>query len=189
MEADPIGPNSAGLYQFHEPAGSCAVATPAGTTAVGLPWYWPDCRDTDKALVHIVSNGPLRVIRRGGTFNLLGAHMSGLPLNKQVLGLGARFVREVHTAPLYKMIYLPTPAPHRPGIIRVGVGGTSIAAEEWRFPKAALGEFLSTIQQPLGLSQVELSDGRKVHGFVCEAHAAEGAQDISASGGWRGYLS
>lgn len=69
----------------------------------------------------------------------------------------------------------------------MGAEGTSIAAEEWRFPKASLGEFLSTIQQPLGLGQLELSDARKVHGFLCEA-AAGGAEDISACGGWRGYL-
>ena len=115
--------------------------------------------------------------------------MTGLPLNEQVLGLGGEFVAEVQTAPLYQMIYLPQPAPHRPGIIRVGEGGASIAAEEWRFPKASLGAFLATIQQPLGLGQLELEDGRKVHGFLCEAAAAESAEDISASGGWRGYLS
>jgi allophanate hydrolase len=86
------------------------------------------------------------------------------------------------------MLHLVEPAPHRPGIVRVGPGGVSIAGEEWRFPKAALGEFLSTIQQPLGLGQIELHNGRKVHGFLCEAAAAEAAKDISASGGWRGFL-
>lgn len=114
--------------------------------------------------------------------------MHGLPLNSQVLGLGGAFVGNVQTAPLYKMVYLPEPAPHRPGIVRISEGGVSIAAEEWSFPKAALGEFLATIQQPLGLGQLELTDGRKVHGFLCEAAAAEVAQDISNTCGWRQFL-
>ncbi len=213
MEADPIGPNSQlGYYtNFMNLLDLCAVATPAGETVDGLPFgiTWIAPRDTDKALVQIAADGPegrvgfphLAAQQTGGSLGitnptsndtlsvlLLGAHMSGLALNQQVLRLGAEFVGEVKTAPFYKMIYLSEPAPHRPGIIRVGAEGTSIAAEEWRFPKASLGEFLSTIQQPLGLGQLELSDGRKVHGFLCEAAAAGGAEDISACGGWRGYL-
>ena len=193
LEADPIGPNSQlGYYtNFMNLLDLCAVATPAGETASGLPFgiTWIAPRDTDKALIQIASEGP-QIERTDETLSLLlfGAHMSGLPLNGQVQGLGAEFVGEVQTAPLYQMIYLPEPAPHRPGIIRIGEGGTAIAAEEWRFPKAALGAFLATIQQPLGLGQVELSDGRKVHGFLCEAAAATGAKDISASGGWRQFL-
>jgi allophanate hydrolase len=119
---------------------------------------------------------------------LFGAHMKGLPLNPQVLGLGATFVAEVQTAEKYKMIYLPEPEPHRPGILRVDEGGVSIGAEEWSFPKAVLGDFLATIRQPLGLGEIELSDGRKVHGFICEAAIAYLARDISESGGWRNYL-
>jgi len=119
---------------------------------------------------------------------LFGAHMSGLPLNGQVQALGGEFIGEVQTASKYKMVYLPEPAPHRPGVVRVSEGGVAIAAEEWRFPKASLGEFLSTIQQPLGLGQLELSDGRKVHGFLCEAAIAQMAKDISECGGWRGLL-
>lgn len=194
LEADPIGPNSQlGYYtNFMNLLDLCAVATPAGETASGLPFgiTWIAPRDTDKALIQIAAEGP-QIESIDATLSLLlfGAHMSGLPLNGQVQGLGAVFVGEVQTTPLYKMIYLPEPAPHRPGIIRIGDGGASIAAEEWRFPKAALGAFLATIQQPLGLGQVELSDGRKVHGFLCEAAAATGEKDISASGGWRGFLS
>lgn len=195
LEADPIGPNSQlGYYtNFMNLLDLCAVAAPAGETESGLPFglTWIAPRDADKALVDFAANGPLGTNAAAGdriSILLFGAHMTGLPLNEQVLGLGGEFVAEVQTAPLYKMIYLPEPAPHRPGIIRVGEGGVRIAAEEWSFPKAALGEFLSTIQQPLGLGQLELSDGRKVHGFLCEAEAAEAAEDISSTGGWRGYL-
>ena len=196
----------------------CAVATPAGETVSGLPFgiTWISPRDTDQGLLELAMNGPklgsgrvqLRLDQDVASDSdcpsaartepgppdsdisllLFGAHMRDLPLNPQVLGLGAAFVSEVQTAPLYKMVYLPEPAPHRPGIVRVDKGGVSIAAEEWSFPKVALGELLATIRQPLGLGEIELSDGRKVHGFLCEAAAAEVAKDISASGGWRSYL-
>ncbi|MDP4611185.1 MAG: allophanate hydrolase [Opitutales bacterium] len=193
LAADPIGPNSKlGYYtNFMNLLDLCAVAVPAGETQSGLPFgiTWIAPRDTDKSLIEIADKGP-HAERLNDTLSLLlfGAHMSGLPLNEQVLGLGAEFVGEVQIAPLYKMVYLPEPAPHRPGIVRVGDGGLSITAEEWRFPKAALGEFLASIQQPLGLGQIELKDGRKVHGFLCEASAADSAQDISDTGGWRAFL-
>jgi allophanate hydrolase len=193
LEADPIGPNSKlGYYtNFMNLLDLCAVATPAGETESGLPFgiTWIAARDTDRALIQIAADGP-SALQEEDTLSILlfGAHMKGLPLNQQVQNLGGEYVGAVQTAPIYKMIYLPEPAPYRPGIIRVGEGGASIAAEEWRFPKASLGQLLSTIQQPLGLGQLELLDGRKVHGFLCESAAATGAEDISAGGGWRQFL-
>jgi allophanate hydrolase len=193
MEADPIGPNSKlGYYtNFMNLLDLCAVAVPAGETESGLPFgiTWIAPRDTDKALIEIADKGPAALDGADHLSVLLfGAHMRGLPLNGQVQGLRAKFVSEVQTAANYKMVYLPEPAPHRPGIVRVAVGGVSIAAEEWSFPKSSLGELLSTIQQPLGLGQVELSDGRKVHGFLCEAAVAADTKDISSAGSWRGFL-
>jgi len=197
----------------------CAVAVPAGEAENGLPFglTWIAPRDTDKALIEIAMAGhvspnavsaplatgdsrpPAELLATGDSrppagdvrlsVLLFGAHMSGLPLNPQVRSLGGEFIGEVHTAPNYKMVYLPEPAPHRPGIIRVAEGGVSIAAEEWSFPKASLGEFLSTIQQPLGLGQLELIDGRRAHGFLCESIAAEIAKDLSKLGGWRAFVS
>jgi len=196
MEADPIGPNSQlGYYtNFMNLLDLCAVATPAGESDAGLPFgiTWIAPRDTDQALVELAANGPAadKSDTAGDTLPILlfGAHMSGLPLNEQVQSLGGQFLGEVQTAPRYKMVYLPEPAPHRPGIVRVREGGRSLSAEEWSFPKASLGAFLASIQQPLGLGQIELADGRKVHGFLCEAAAAEAAEDISDAGGWRGFL-
>lgn len=194
LDADPIGPNSQlGYYtNFMNLFDLCAVATPAGETESGLPFgiTWIAPRDCDKALIEIADKGPTALKEEEDTLSILlfGAHMKGLPLNKQVVNLGGEFVSSVQTAPKYKMIYLPEPAPHRPGIIRIGEGGYSIAAEEWRLPKASLGVFLQSIQQPLGLGQIQLMDGRKVHGFLCEAAAAESAEDISKTGGWRGFL-
>lgn len=211
LEADPIGPNSQlGYYtNFMNLLDLCAVAVPAGETENGLPFglTWIAPRDTDRALIDVACSPHALCVRacaqsEGSSTGalasehatamlpvlLFGAHMRGLPLNAQVLDLGGEFIAEVRTAPKYRMVYLPEPAPHRPGIVRVGQGGFSIAAEEWSFPMSSLGEFLSTLQQPLGLGQIELESGRKVHGFLCEAVAAAAARDISASGGWRPFL-
>lgn len=193
LEADPIGPNSQlGYYtNFMNLLDLCAVATPAGETVEGLPFgiTWIGPRDTDKALIQMASGQPQKDSSSTTLSVLLfGAHMRGLPLNDDLQSLGGIFVDEVQTAPVYKMVYLPKPAPHRPGILRVGEGGASISAEEWILPKASLGALLATIQQPLGLGQILLDDGRQVHGFLCEAIAAEASDDISAWGGWRRFL-
>lgn len=192
LEADPIGPNSKlGYYtNFMNLLDLCAVAVPAGNTADGLPFglTWIAPRDTDRALITMAASGPAVTDPDTLSILLFGAHMAGLPLNSQVQALGGEFVGVVKTAPRYKMIYLPEPAPHRPGIIREPYGGVSIQAEEWRFPTSSLGALLGSIAQPLGLGQIELSNGRYCHGFLCEAAAAVGAKNISSSGGWRGFL-
>jgi allophanate hydrolase len=40
----------------------------------------------------------------------------------------------------------------------------------------------------LTIGKVELEDGSRVSGFICEGYGAEGARDITALGGWRRYL-
>ena len=192
LEADPIGPNSQlGYYtNYMNLLDLCALATPAGESASGLPfgitWFAP--RDKDKALIQLASKGPkTNTIRNGLSLILFGAHMDGLALNWQVTELGAQFVSRIHTAPKYKMFHLPEPAPERPGLIRIEIGGTSIEGEEWLFPIKAIGPFLSKIRQPLGLGEVELNDGRKCHGFLCEKAATDSAKDISQTGGWRNF--
>lgn len=193
LDADPITPNSKlGYYtNFMNLLDLSALACPAGVSDAGLPFgvTWVAPRDCDRALLSFATKGPESIESDESlSIILLGAHMHGLPLNRQVTELGGSFIAEVETAPIYKMIHLAEPAPHRPGLVRLGDAGSSISGEEWSFPKASLGEFLSKIQQPLGLGEIELSDGRKVHGFLCEAVASESQTDISHFGGWRSFL-
>lgn len=119
---------------------------------------------------------------------LVGAHMAGLPLNKDVQGLGGRFVRAGHTAPNYKFYALAGGPPKRPGLIKVKEDGAQIALEVWAMPKENFGAFMQTIPAPLGIGSVELEDGNQVNGFICEAIGAEGAEEITQHGGWRNYL-
>jgi allophanate hydrolase len=73
-------------------------------------------------------------------------------------------------------------------MIRVAQGGAAIEVEVWSVPAGEFGSFVNGIPAPLTIGKVELQDGSRVAGFICEAHAAQGAQDITSLGGWRGYL-
>ena len=89
----------------------------------------------------------------------------------------------------YKLFKLPGFIPERPGLIRVKQGGASIALEVWQLPIENYGKLVAAVPAPLGFGTLTLIDGTQVQGFLCEAYATEGALDISALGGWRGYLS
>ena len=117
-----------------------------------------------------------------------GAHMSGLPLNHQLVERGAHFVRATTTASAYRFYSLPGGPPKRPGLVRVKSGGAAIAVEVWSIPQEHLGSFVAGIPAPLGIGKVELADGSLRSGFICEAYATDGAQEITDLGGWRKYL-
>ncbi|UYN93870.1 MAG: allophanate hydrolase [Enhydrobacter sp.] len=119
---------------------------------------------------------------------VVGAHMSGLPLNGELVDLGGRLEYSGSTAPHYRLHALPGGPPSRPGLVRVGTGGGAIELEVWSLPAARVGAFVRRIPAPLGLGTVALSDGTSVLGFLCEGYAIEGARDITALGGWRAYL-
>ena len=119
---------------------------------------------------------------------VVGAHMSGLPLNGQLLELGGRLESAGKTAPIYRFYALPGGPPHRPGMVRVLEDGGAIELEVWSLPVAEVGHFLRKIPAPLGLGTVTLADGSGVPGFLCESHATMGAKDITSLGGWRAYL-
>jgi allophanate hydrolase len=117
-----------------------------------------------------------------------GAHMRGLPLNHQLTSRGAVFVQRTQTVPNYRLYALPGGPPQRPGMIRVSGGGAAIEVEVWSVPIARFGSFVAGIAFPLGIGKVELADGSRVSGFVCESYAVDGAPDITSLGGWRRYL-
>ncbi|MDQ0572947.1 allophanate hydrolase [Variovorax paradoxus] len=119
---------------------------------------------------------------------VVGAHLSGMPLNSQLTERGATLLRATTTAPRYRLHALPGTVPPKPGLQRSAGGGTAIALEVWLVPLAQVGSFLALIPPPLGLGSVELADGSWVHGFICEGHALAEAEDVSHHGGWRSYL-
>ena len=66
--------------------------------------------------------------------------------------------------------------------------GAAIAIEIWEMPLAHYGSFVALIPAPLGIGSLALADGRSVQGFLCEALALAGAEDVTAFGGWRAYI-
>lgn len=118
-----------------------------------------------------------------------GAHMTGLPLNRELLDLGGSLRMAARTSSDYRLYALPDAKPARPGLIRVGDGeGAAIEVEVWDIPSARIGTLLGRIAAPLGLGTVRLSDGQTVHGFLCEACVAPRAHDITEYGGWRAFI-
>ncbi len=211
---DPIGPNSElGTYtNFVNLLDLCALAIPGRLRSDGLPsgvtLIAPRGRDgllaTIGARLHAASGVPIgatqsplppvaKVITAAAPDEIelvvVGAHLSGMPLNHELTGRGARFLRTGATTPHYKLYALAGGPPFRPGLMRVGHGGgKSIATEVWALTPAALGSFMAGIPAPLGIGTTTLTDGSAPKGFIVEAEGVIGARDVSEFGGWRAYM-
>ncbi len=120
---------------------------------------------------------------------VVGAHLSGLPLNHELTGPGGHLVKRSRTAADYRLYALPNTTPPKPGLIREpGFAGPGLEVEVWALPPEAFGRFVAKIPAPLGIGKLTLDDGSSVSGFLCEAHALAGATEITEFGGWRAYL-
>ena len=120
---------------------------------------------------------------------VVGAHLSGMPLNTQLTERNATLLTTAETAPHYRFFALPGTVPPKPGLLRVAERqGGRIALEVWEMPVEQYGSFVALIPAPLGIGTLTLADGSSVQGFVCEPQALEGAQDITHFGGWRAYM-
>jgi allophanate hydrolase len=210
--SDPIRLNSnLGYYtNFMNLLDLAAIAVPADLQADGLPFgvtlaapAWSDaalCALADA--LHRAQNlqlgaldqalPPSRLAAAGGDVSVVllavcGAHMTGLPLNHQLTDRGARLHRLSRTAASYRLFALPGGPPARPGLVRA-IPGAKIEVEVWEVPISQFGSFVAAIPAPLGIGTVELEDGERVKGFLCEAYAVEGARDITDLASWRRYL-
>jgi allophanate hydrolase len=207
VEADPIRLNSRlGTYtNFVNLLDLCAIAVPSGTRGDGLPssvtLIAPARADGVIAGVAAAiesrsgasaSAPPQTSSRATGArieIAVVGAHLSGLPLNRELIELGASFSREVETTPEYRLFALPGSSPPKPGLLRVGErDGAAIKAEVWTLDPAGFGAFIAKIPAPLGIGTIRFKDGDSVKGFLVEAEAIKTAEDISHFGGWRAYL-
>jgi len=120
---------------------------------------------------------------------VVGAHLSGMPLNGELRSAGGRLLESTTTAPHYRLYALQGAKPPKPGLLRVKNGaGATIEVEVWALPDAAFGRFVAAVPPPLSIGTLELSDGRAVKGFLAEAEAVAGARDISSFGGWRAFV-
>ncbi|MET7655517.1 MULTISPECIES: allophanate hydrolase [unclassified Streptomyces] len=185
VAADPLGAN-ARLGRFTNSTNLfdlAAAAVPAGQVN-GLPFgvMLVGPAFTDERLARIAN-----LLRPEVSVAVAGAHLTGQPLNPQLLSLGAVLDRTTTTSPVYRLHALRT-TPPKPGLVHVGEGGAAIEVEVWRLPAEGLGNLLAALPRPMVLGSVELADGTQVPGFLCEPGALGDAADITAYGGWRAYL-
>ena len=205
----PIARNSElGYYtNFMNLLDLCAVAVPAGFTDSGMPFGMtlsaPAFSDT--ALLALAQRwlgrydqpmgacghrlrdaSPLPVSGRIEVV-VCGAHLSGMPLNHQLTSRGGWLVKATHSAPCYRLYALPGGPPWRPAMVRAD-SGAAIEVEIWSLPEAEFGSFVAAIPAPLGIGKVELADGQRLCGFICEQGGVQGAEDITAFAGWRAYM-
>lgn len=213
IQAEPVALNSRlGLYSnFVNLADFCALAVPAGFREDGLPFgvtlisgAW---RDADLlALASRWLNAQPTPLGATGlprprepvltphpdttiTVAVVGAHLSGMPLNHQLTERRATLLGATTTAPRYRLYALADTVPAKPGLRRVANGqGETIVVELWEMAATAFGSFVDLIPPPLGLGNIELSDGRWVNGFICEGYALEQARDVTSYGSWRAYV-
>jgi len=210
--ADPVTLNSnLGLYtNFVNLMDLSAIAVPGGFRPNGLPFgvtligrAFEDAKIAGLAdRLHRASDKP----SVGGTalplppaspvprkavrvqLAVVGAHLTGQPLNWQLTDRKATFLRTARTASGYSLYALAGTVPAKPGLIRDGEGQGLIEVEIWELDFAGFGSFVAEIPPPLGIGTVTLEDGGTVKCFLGEAYAAAGAEDITGFGGWRNWL-
>lgn len=215
VEAEPVRLNTnLGYYtNFVNLLDMAAVALPAGFRSNGLPFgvSLMGPAGTDTALLVVAD----RLHRQSGQtlgglptplaqtaplalpptppgcvrVAVVGAHLTGQPLSKQLTERGARLVETTKTATCYRLYALADTVPPKPGLVRSpGFDGPGIEVEIWAMPTPHFGSFVAAIPAPLGIGCVELADGSAVSGFVCEPFALGAAAEITQFGGWRAYL-
>lgn len=198
MQADPVRLNSnLGRYtNFVNLLDCAAVAVPAGFRPDGLPFgvtlVGPAFTDNGLAVLASRLHGKGEIMPTVPAdwlpIVVVGAHLSGMPLNHELTSVGGIKLSDVRTAPDYRFYALAGTVPPKPGLVRdPGFEGPGITAEEWALPPAAFGNFVARIPAPLGVGKVTLDDGRQVTCFLCETHALHGATEITGFGGWRAY--
>ncbi len=120
---------------------------------------------------------------------VVGAHLSGLPLNHELTSRGGVLCRAATTEPSYRFYALAGGPPRRPGLLRVADGaGFAIAAEVWALPPGGFARFVAAIPAPLCIGTLRLADGTRPKGFLVEPEGLHGAEEISRFGGWRAFL-
>ncbi|RVU39853.1 allophanate hydrolase [Hwanghaeella grinnelliae] len=212
VEDDPITLNSnLGTYtNFVNLLDMAAVSVPAGFRANGLPFgvtlVGPG--QSDDALAVLADRLHRGLHPRSGmqdsplaapalsvrdsdglvTVCVVGAHLTGMPLNSQLTERNATLLETTRTAPDYRFYALADSVPPKPGLSRdPNFDGPGIEVELWQMPMESFGSFVALIPQPLGIGTVTLADGRNVKGFICEPAGIATATEITHYGGWRAY--
>ncbi len=214
IEADPIQLNvNLGYYtNFVNLLDLCGIAVPSGFGSDGLPtgvtllapagqeqmlleaadpFHQSQGLKMGATDIPIPSDTPkeppVMKSNENGTVRLavVGAHLSGQPLNHQLTDRHARLVQTCPTAPVYRLFAFPNTTPPKPGLIRTDAdAGAAVEVEVWELTTEAFGSFVAAVPSPMVIGTLQLEDGSSVKGFLCEGWATAAAKDISRFGGW-----
>ncbi len=199
VASDPVKMNTnLGFYtNFVNLLDLAAVAAPAGFRPNGLPFgiSFIGPAFSDEALIaladgYLAATTPLLKSAPGCVeVALVGAHLSGQPLNGQLVQRGARLKRTCRTAPGYRLYALEGTRPAKPGLVRdEEFEGPGIEVEVWVMPIDQFGSFVAEVPPPLGIGSATLQNGDSVKCFLCEPYAVSSAVEITTLGSWRSYL-
>jgi allophanate hydrolase len=206
VNADPVRLNTnLGYYtNFVNLLDLAAVAAPAGFRSNGLPFgiSFIGTAFSDEALLaladryhrsHEEVEGPALEAAAAPpgciAVAVVGAHLSGQPLNWQLTQRGARLMKTCRSAPGYRLYALAGTKPAKPGLVRdEGFSGPGIELEVWAVPEDQFGGFVAAVPPPLGIGNALLDSGETVKSFICEQYAIPSAREITEFGGWRKYL-
>ena len=142
------------------------------------------------ALIGEATAAPARAAAGRIEIAVVGAHLSGLPLNGELTALGGGFVRTADTTPDYRLFALPGTTPPRPGLLRVADRHRrrhrhrNLVARRRRLRRLRRQDPVARSASAPCASPM----ARTVKGFLVEAEAINGAKDISEFGGWRNFL-
>jgi allophanate hydrolase len=177
VKAEPYQLNSRlGTYtNFVNLLDLCGLAVPASMRADGTPFgvtlLAPAGHDAALAAIGRVFHAdtklplgalgralsplaPLPVAPAAGEIALavVGAHLSGMPLNGELRSFGARLLEATTTASDYRLYALAGTQPPKPGLLRVSAGeGAAIELEIWALSAEAFGRFVAAVPAPLSI--------------------------------------
>ena len=211
IAADPIGPNARlGTYtNFVNLLGLCGLAVPTPARGDGRPGSvtllaaagrdgllaslgreierWGDRRLGATGWTVPAAGGTAAGIRTDEIeIAVCGAHMSGLPLNGELTAprrpLPARGADGAGLPPLRAGRRSAAPPGHGARRRRPAAPSPSRSG---RCRRPAFGDFIAGVPAPLSIGTVELADGTRPKGFLCEPAGLAGAEDVTAVGDWR----
>ena len=198
VAADPIATNTnLGYYtNFVNLLDLAAVAVPAGTRGAAMPFgvtliapAWSEEALLETAdLLHQHSIKTPYCPAGYVALAVCGAHLTGQPLNYQLLDAGAFLLEACRTSPDYRLYALQGTVPAKPGLVySPSGGGAAIEVEVWALPENTFGPFVAAVPPPLGIGTCTLAGGRKVKSFICEPWALNDAQEITELASWRAW--